>query len=132
MGSILLIGCCYAQRKKMPQGINRQMDFVALAAFRPVVAGAGAALDRRLQRPAVEDCSRRRFLATFGDSQHCAQVVCERFKDLRLDPSLRLFVDDMPRWQIVRHQAPRRTTVCLRQPGLKKTKNIPSLSPPSA
>jgi hypothetical protein len=110
LGSILLIGCCYAQRKKMSKGVNRQMNFVAFAAFRPALAGAGAALDRRLHCTTIEDRSRRLFLPAFGDSQHCAQVMDERFKDLSFDPPLRLLVNDMPGWQIVRHQAPGGTT----------------------
>ena len=110
LGSILLISCCYAQRKKMSQGVNRQMDFVAFAAFRPIVAGSGATLDRQLQRPTIEDRSRRLFLSAFGDSQHFAQVVDERFKDFCFDPPLRLLINDMPGWQIVRHKAPRGTT----------------------
>jgi hypothetical protein len=111
LGSILPIGYCYTQCKAMSQGINRQMDFGAFATFRPVVAGAATALHTGLWRPAVEDCSRRRFLPAFGDSQRCAQVVGERFKDLSFDPSPRLLVDDMPGWQVVKHYSPSGTTM---------------------
>jgi transposase InsO family protein len=83
---------------------------IAFAAFRPVVAGAGTALYRRLQRPTIEDRGRRLFLPAFGDSQYGAQIVDERFKDFSFDPSLRLLVNDRPGWQIVRHQTPGRTT----------------------
>jgi len=83
------------------------MNFVTFAAFRLVLAGAGAALDRRLPCTTIEDRSRRLFLPAFGDSQHCAQVMDERFKDFSFDPSLRLLVNNIPGWHIVRHQAPR-------------------------
>jgi hypothetical protein len=86
------------------------MNFVAFAAFRPVVAGAIAALDRRLHRTTIEDRGRRLFLPAFGDSQRCAQVVDEWFKNFSFDSSLRLLVNDIPGWQIVRHQSPRWTT----------------------
>jgi len=102
LGSILLIGCRHAHREKTPQGVNRRMDFGVFAAFRPLVAaGAAAALHARLQRPAVEDCGRGRFLPAFGDSRRCAQVVGGRFKDLGFDPSLRLSVDDRPGRKVV-------------------------------
>jgi hypothetical protein len=39
-----------------------------------------------------------------------AQVVGGRFKDFSFDTSLRLLLDDMPGWQVMRHHSPRRTT----------------------
>src|SRR5262249_5554055 len=84
------------------------MNFIALAAFGAIVTGTSAALDRRLHRPAIEDCSRRHFLSAIGDPQDGPEVMGNRFKDLSFEPTLCLLVDDIPRWQIVRHQAPGR------------------------
>jgi hypothetical protein len=84
--------------RRRGRNIKKAASLIAFAAFRPALAGAATAFHARLQRPAVEDRSRRHFLSAFGDSQRCAQVVGERFKDLGLDPSLRLLVDDMPGW----------------------------------
>jgi len=86
-GAVLLVGGCDAQGKQVSQSINRQMDFIAFAALRAVVAGTPAALDRRLQRPAIEDRGGRHFLPAFGDAQDGAEVVDERFKDFGFDPS---------------------------------------------
>jgi len=66
------------------------MDFVPFAAFRPIVAGAAAALHAGLRRSAVEDRGWRHFLPTFGDTQRRAQVVGERFKHLNFDRSARV------------------------------------------
>jgi hypothetical protein len=84
------------------------MDFIALAAFGPIVTGARAALDTRLQGSAVEDRRRRHFLSTPGDSQDGSQIVGDCFKDFGFKPSLCLLVDNIPGRQIVWHQAPGR------------------------
>jgi hypothetical protein len=46
------------------------MGLIPFPTFGSVVAGASAALDRRLQRPAVKDRSGRHFLPSFGDPEH--------------------------------------------------------------
>src|SRR5262245_10198954 len=84
------------------------MNFIALAAFGAIVTGAGAALDRRLQRSAIEDCSCRHFLSAIGDPQDSSEVMGNRFEDLSFEPTLCLLVDDIPGWQIVRHHSPGR------------------------
>jgi hypothetical protein len=95
------IGCRHAQSEETPQGVTRRMGLIAFAAFRRDAAGAATGLNTRLQCRAIEDRRRQRFLSAFGDSQHCAQVVIERFKDLGIDPALRLFVDDLLGRQVV-------------------------------
>jgi hypothetical protein len=51
----------------MPERIDRQMDLTAFPAFDSVIAGASAALGRRLQGSTINDCGGRAFFAPIGD-----------------------------------------------------------------
>jgi hypothetical protein len=67
LGAVLFISGCHAQGEQMPERIDRQMDLTAFPAFGSVIAGACAALRRRLQSPAINDCGSRAFFASIGD-----------------------------------------------------------------
>src|SRR5215475_9397921 len=85
------------------------MNLIAFSAFRPIVASAPSALWSGLHRPAIKNRGSRHFLPTFGDPQHGAQIMDESLKNFCLEPSLRLLINNIPRRQIVRHHAPRRS-----------------------
>lgn len=110
---ILLIGCGDAQRRQMPQRVNRQMPLAAATALRAIVAGAGAALGRGLQRPAVADGCRRLLRSALREAQDRAQIVGEALTGTGFEPSLGLLVDDVPGGKsrgIMRQEAPARTS----------------------
>jgi len=109
LGSILLISGCHAQGEQASQGIDRQMNLIAFSAPRPVVAGAPSALRSGLHRPAIKNRSGRQEMPTFGNPQHGAQIMDERFNNFCFEPSLRLLINNIPRRQIVRHHSPRRS-----------------------
>jgi hypothetical protein len=63
MGAVLLVGRADVQREQVAQGVDRQMDLVALLALGSIVARSGATLGRASQRAAVQDGGARILLA---------------------------------------------------------------------
>ena len=51
---VLFTGRRDTKRKQMAECVNSQMDLAAFAALRPIIASAGAAFWRRLQRTAIK------------------------------------------------------------------------------
>jgi hypothetical protein len=82
------------------------MDLAPFSTFGAVIAGANAALDCRLHRPAIEDRGGRHFFASFRDSEHGAQIMDERLEYSGFEPASHLLIDSVPGRQIVRHHSP--------------------------
>jgi hypothetical protein len=72
---ILLVGRGDHQGQQMAQGIDRRVHLGAALALGPVVAGAVAALGRRLERAAVQDHRARVQPTAFAQPQQGAQIV---------------------------------------------------------
>src|SRR5271166_2626301 len=106
-GPIIRVGGRDMQSQKMAKRVDGQVELRSLLAFGAVISGASAALRRRAQGPAVDDCGARLRATTGGEAQDDAQVLSQGFEAARPQPSLRLLIDNLPWRQIVRHPAPR-------------------------
>lgn len=67
LGLILFIRGCHAQRERMPERIDYQMDLTAIPVFGSILVGASAALGRRSQDPAIKVLGPRAFFVRLDD-----------------------------------------------------------------
>src|SRR5215213_10527573 len=83
------------------------MHLRALLALVPVVAAPMAAFRGRSQRARVQYGRRRIGRPALRKPQEYAQIVDHLLEHSRFEPSGRLLVDCLPRWQVVGHVSPR-------------------------
>src|SRR6266566_5336327 len=87
LSAILLIGRRDMQRQQMPQGINHQMHFAALAPLGSIIARSMPTFWTRWQRSTVKNGGRRLFVAPLSQSQQGAQIIDDCLKDSCFQPS---------------------------------------------
>src|SRR5271165_2250760 len=105
-GPIIRVGGRDMQSQKMAKRVDGQVELRSLLAFGAVISGASAALRGRAQGPAVGDDGGWLLAPARCKTQDDAQVLSQSLEASRLQPSLRLLVDDLPWRQVVRHPAP--------------------------
>ena len=92
LGAVALIGSSDAQRQQVSQRVDRDVNLRSLAPFRSVVSGAGSALGRGLERPAINaDCGRLA-LAPSKLAPQDAGVFNQPLETSGLHPALHLLI----------------------------------------
>src|SRR5271165_6506267 len=95
-GPIIRVGGRDMQSQKMAKRVDGQVELRSLLAFGAVISGASAALRGRAQGPAVDDDGGWLLAPARCKTQDDAQVLSQSLEASRLQPSLRLLVDDLP------------------------------------
>src|ERR1700730_6540504 len=86
LSAILLIRRGDMQRQQIPQGINCQMHFAALAPLSSIVARSMPAFGTRLQGSTIKNGCRWLCIAPLSQSQQGPQIVDDGPKDSRFQP----------------------------------------------
>ncbi len=106
---VLDIRRCHGEGQPVTQGIDGDMALRSLPTLGPVVAGPRPTFRSGWQGAAIQNGGGGRIGPARGQAQHLAQIVDHGLEAAGFQPALGLLIDDLPRGQIMRQPAPRRT-----------------------